>query len=61
MVIMILMTFAVPVASQPEAIVAANLGSGKVTIGATGRPVLPVLPASRAFTAAAGYRTSATR
>jgi hypothetical protein len=29
---------AVPVASQPNAIVAANLGSGKVTIGAAGRP-----------------------
>ena len=39
---MIFMTFAVPVASQPEAIVAANLGSGKVTIGAAGRLVLPV-------------------
>lgn len=38
---MIFMTFAVPVASQPEAIVAANLGSGKVTIGAAGRLVLP--------------------
>jgi len=29
---------AVPVASQPAAIVAVNLGSGKVTIGAIDRP-----------------------